>query len=114
MAGSRIYTNYYFLSRALDFLLKDHIGVYKIIVVSGKARGADKLGERWAKERGHDIDPYPADWDNNPRIAGFIRNEEMANNADALVAFSVNNSGGTADMIARAKRKGLLIKVYNF
>ena len=68
-------------------------------VVSGTARGVDQLGEDWADEHGIPVERFPADWDTHGRSAGPIRNEEMAEYADALVAIHVNDSRGTADMI---------------
>jgi hypothetical protein len=40
--------------------------------------------------------------------AGAFRNQQMADYADALIAIT-NGSSGTADMIERAKKKGLTI-----
>jgi hypothetical protein len=68
-------------------------------VVSGTARGVDQLGEEWAAEHSIPVERFPADWDTHGRAAGPIRNEEMAEYADALVAIHVNESRGTADMI---------------
>ena len=82
-------------------------------VVSGGARGADLLGERWAKDHGIPVKRFPAKWNRQPdgsydKGAGFKRNEEMARYADALIAMPGGN--GTADMIRRARNHGL--KVY--
>lgn len=68
-------------------------------IVSGTARGVDQLGEKWAAEHGIPVEHFPANWDIHGRAAGPIRNEEMAEYADALVAIHVNESRGTADMI---------------
>lgn len=96
-------------------------------VVSGKAPGADSLGEQWAKENGVHVEPFPADWDNidDPKavvrerkdgskynvIAGHLRNEKMAEYADALIAIWDGRSKGTLDMIRRAKNQGLKVHV---
>lgn len=71
-------------------------------VVSGGARGADAAGERWAEMRGIPIRRFPADWDASGRAAGPLRNEAMAEYADALIAFP--GGRGTADMVRRAER----------
>lgn len=71
-------------------------------VVSGCARGADRMGEKWARERGLDVARFPADWDQHGKAAGPIRNREMADNADALVAFLAPWSKGTKDMVKAA------------
>ena len=47
-------------------------------------------------------------------MAGKIRNQAMADAADALVALWDGNSGGTADMIRRARAAGLKVFVYKY
>lgn len=68
-------------------------------IVSGTARGVDKLGEAYAEAHGLDIAQFPADWEQHGRKAGPLRNTEMAEYADALIAIHVNDSAGTADMV---------------
>lgn len=75
------------------------------------ARGADLLGEKYAVERGYHVDRYPADWNGLGKRAGYIRNEQMARNADALVAFWDGQSRGTKHMIDLASRYGLKIRI---
>ena len=113
ICGSRDFTDYELLKSECDlllsYLIKKNIN---IIIVSGCARGADTLGEQYANERGFTIEKYPANWEKYKKAAGFIRNEEMAKNADACIAFfsSINESKGTKDMINRAQKENLLIK----
>lgn len=83
------------------------------VVISGCARGADKLGERWAELLKVPCEKYPANWDLYGKSAGYRRNEEMADNADALIALWDGESRGTKHMIDIAKRKGLHVYVYN-
>ena len=81
-------------------------------ILSGCARGADALGERYAIENKIELEEYPADWNGHGKRAGIIRNEVMACNADALIAILSKQSIGTLDMIKRAVNKGLIIHVY--
>jgi hypothetical protein len=74
-------------------------------VVSGCAHGADKLGERWAASLKIPVARFPADWDTHGKRAGFIRNSEMAEYADACIVFWNGTSKGTKHMIDIAKRK---------
>ncbi len=80
-------------------------------VISGTADGVDKLGELFAKRMGIPVRRFPADWARYGRSAGPRRNEEMAKNADALVAIWDGHSKGTAHMIAEARRRQLLVYV---
>ena len=72
---------------------------YIIEVVSGGARGVDKLGEAWARLHGVPVRVFPADWARYPRTAGRLRNTEMAHYADALIAVWDGRSPGTKHMI---------------
>ena len=78
-------------------------------VVSGTARGVDRLGEEWAKGNGVPIKRFPADWVKNGRAAGHIRNREMGDYADSLIVLIYNNSKGSLGMLEYAKKKGLKV-----
>jgi hypothetical protein len=84
------------------------------VVISGTARGADKLGEEWAKENGISIERYPAEWDKYGKSAGYIRNELMASKAEALIALWDGESKGTGHMIAIANAFKLKIFIYYY
>ena len=79
-------------------------------VVSGHARGVDALGEAWALKHGVKLKVFPANWDKYGPRAGPIRNGEMAEYAEALIALWDGKSSGTESMIEKAQAKGL--KVY--
>ena len=81
-------------------------------VISGRAHGVDRWGELWAFRHKVPCSLYPADWRKHGREAGFRRNEEMANSADALIAVWDGDSPGTRHMIATAKRKGLQVYIW--
>lgn len=86
------------------------------IIYTGLADGADTMGMLFAQDRGIPYEEYPADWKRyGKRSAGKRRNQEMANTATHLIAFWDGVSGGTKDMITRAKAGGLivLVKRYN-
>lgn len=81
-------------------------------VVSGTAYGVDKLGERWALYHNTPLKRFPADWNKFGKRAGYLRNEQMADYADALIAIWDGKSKGTGHMIDIAKRKGLKVYVH--
>jgi len=82
-------------------------------IVSGKAPGVDTLGEEVADEYGLEIMAKPADWLTYGKRAGYIRNGEMAEVADALLAIWDGKSPGTKQMIKLALAKGLYVEVYS-
>lgn len=110
IAGSRNFNDYALLKAKCDFYLQNKTD---IVVISGTANGADKLGEMYAVERGLKIERYPADWDKHGKKAGYLRNKQMADNAHALIAFT-NGSRGTGHMIDIATRQGLPVRTVYF
>lgn len=112
IAGGRDFENYDLLREKCDVILSKV--KEDIIVVSGTALGADMLGERYAMERGYQIVYFPANWRLYGRGAGPVRNREMAEYADALIAFHDGQSVGTKNMIEQAKTKGLKTRIINY
>ncbi len=108
IAGGRDFTDYGHMCESLG----DAIGISE--VVCGKARGADSLGERWAKEHDVPVKEFPANWNLYGKSAGMRRNREMAEYADMLVAFWDGKSRGTANMIQNAKALGLKVLVISY
>ena len=108
IAGGRDFNNYELLCEYCDKILANSINIE---VVSGKARGADSLGERYARERGYPIKDFPANWDEFGKSAGYIRNKQMAEYSDGLIAFWNGKSKGTKHMIDLARERNLRIKI---
>ena len=107
IAGSRTFTDYKKLCEVCDQFLQ---GQTDVEIISGAYyKGADRLGEQYAKERGYEITKLPADWKRFGRAAGPKRNEQMANYADALIAFWDGKSRGTLNMMNIATRLGLKV-----
>lgn len=96
VAGSRDYHNYAHVETMLDYFVKDHIIAE---IVSGGAKGADALGERYANEHNIPLKVFPADWNKHGRAAGPIRNAQMGDYADQLIAVWDGKSKGTKNMI---------------
>jgi len=71
IAGGREFDDYKQLCETADHMLQNKA---HIEVVSGVARGADTLGEKYAKERGYALKQFPANWNKHGLGAGPIRN----------------------------------------
>lgn len=82
-------------------------------IVSGGARGADRLGEDFAKLQFLPVKQFIPDWNGKGKGAGFIRNEEMANYADALIAFWDQKSNGTKHMIDCMRKRNKPVYVFD-
>lgn len=107
VCGGRDYNNYQKVKETLDRI---HAQYPITLLIHGDAKGADKLGERWAKEHGVPDKPYPARWNVDGKAAGPIRNQKMLDRElpHGVVAFPGGN--GTRDMISRAKKAGITVK----
>ncbi len=121
IAGSRDFDDYALLKReALNILKYDNRPKELVQIVSGGARGADRLGEQFAKEFGLEIEQFLADWDGLGKRAGYVRNADMAKfacengNQGMLIAFWDGKSKGTKHMIDLAKKHGLEVHIVNF
>ena len=108
IAGSREGFTYEDVVEAFDSLIDAVVSE----IVSGGARGVDRFGEQLAKARGIPLTIKPADWDKYGKSAGYIRNKEMAEYADALLALWDGESRGTKHMIDLAKKNNLKVHIY--
>jgi hypothetical protein len=111
IAGSRDFNDYNSLERKMNVILKNQDDV---TIISGTARGADKLGERYAGENHHKLEKYVPMWDLYGKKSGYMRNVEMAKVADALVVFWDGKSKGTKHMIDIGKKFNLKMRIIKF
>ena len=121
IAGSRDFSDYELLKKsAIEIITKKTMLPDLTRIISGGARGADTLGERFANEMGLEISRFIPDWDGLGKRAGYVRNAEMAkfavedDNDGMLIAFWDGQSRGTKHMIDLAKRYGLEVHVVNY
>lgn len=111
IAGGRDFNNYGLLFLECEAFL---LGLGGVEIVSGGANGADKLGERFARDKGYKVTQFPADWDKFGKSAGYRRNKEMAQYADILIAFWDGMSKGTGHMIDLANFHKLKVHIINY
>lgn len=123
IAGSRDFKDFYLLDKecikyinelkSLGYNTKrENVGI-----ISGGAKGADKLGEMFARKYKLGLKIFEANWEKHGKAAGMIRNKEMAKFASededlgVLIAFWNESSPGTRGMIEIAKKYGLIVFV---
>lgn len=119
IAGGRDFDDYRLLEEEVcDYLLGLHVffdgNDDHIEFVLGGAKGADNLGLRFAKEYAFKYKMFIPDWNSLGKKAGIIRNHEMGDYANHLIAFWDGKSRGTQDMITYATNKGLKVKVVKY
>lgn len=116
IVGSRSFTNYPFLHRSMfDAFAKESIILTKqnITINSGRAKGADTLGERFASQYNIPVAYFKPDWSTG-KSAGIKRNIQMSNESDIIVAFWDGISTGTKHMIEYSLSKGKAVHVYYY
>lgn len=80
-------------------------------VISGGARGPDSWAILVAKRLNHPTEEIPADWDKFGRAAGMLRNTQVVERADWVIAFWDGKSRGTRDTIGKAHAAGRRVTV---
>lgn len=110
ICGGRHFDSYEMLRFVVDDIITN-TETDTVEIVSGHCQGADMLGEQYAKENDYALKIFPADWKKYGRSAGPIRNKQMIDYISStcenpiVVAFKSENSKGTANTIALAKKK---------
>ena len=99
IAGSRSFTDYEQAKEYIDFCISNIRKENEIIIVSGGAKGADLLGERYAQENGFKIERHLPDWKTYGRGAGVHRNKTMVEVSDYVICFWDGASRGTKSTI---------------
>lgn len=116
IAGSREFNDYELLRKSiLDCV---DVTQHNVTIISGTARGADQLGEKFALEYKLDLIRMPADWNLYGKSAGYIRNKKMAEYAaeenGMLFAFWDGASRGTMHMIKLAQDNDLDVHIIKY
>ena len=76
-------------------------------IISGGAKGIDSLAAQYARQYGIELIEFHPNYAKNGRGATFIRNREIVDNADMVVAFWNGTSKGTKYTIDYANKKGV-------
>lgn len=113
IAGSRdleAYKDHYPVWLVADACIKSGFTITE--VVCGGARGIDLAGKTWADSMGVPVKFFIPDWNLLGKRAGFVRNSQMADYANALILVWNGTSRGSAHMLQEAKRRHL--KIYEY
>jgi hypothetical protein len=108
VSGSRSFNNEKLLFDTLDEIE----GIVEI--VTGGAKGADQLAEKYADEKGLKKKIFLPAWERHGRFAGAIRNNDIIDYADMMVILWDGKSKGTKDVIEKCKKRGKNYKLILF
>ena len=114
VCGGSNFNDYSLLESSLNRVLSEYSNDI-IEIISGHAKGADSLGERYALEKGLKCTIFKAEWSKYGRAAGPIRNSQMLEYAQqknpTVIAFWDGKSHGTKDTITKAKKLNIACEV---
>lgn len=113
IVGSRSITSSEYVFSVLDFYLSRLLEENEVVIVSGSAIGIDSLGAQWAELRKLKTEIYLPDYKQYGKSATFLRNQQIIDNLDYLIAITTG-SNGTADSIKRAVKKNIPIKIIKY
>lgn len=106
--GSRSFVDSDILTERLDAF---HAISPITLVISGGARGADSLAEAWAKKKGIATKIFYPDWEKHGKRAGFLRNQDICEEADHIIAFWDGESKGTKHSLNLSKNLGKQVTI---
>ena len=106
--GSRDFSDYRLLKQKCNLILS---GSESFTILSGGARGTDRLAERYAREKDIPILIYKPDWIEHGRKAGMIRNNQILLFCTHVIAFWDGKSPGTKHMIIQSKILGKKLRI---
>lgn len=112
VTGSRDWNDWDAIEEQLSRLLSLVERPEDLQVIHGDARGADKMCQYKARQRGAQVLAVPAEWDRLGKRAGHVRNTAMLDlEPDEVVAFWLDRSRGTADCIRQAREAGIPVTI---
>ena len=107
VAGSRHFTD----AQAVEHDLRNYVAVGDTVITGG-CRGVDQIAYDFAQRMFAKNEVFKADWNKYGKAAGPIRNRQMAENADILVAFWDGESKGTKNAIDEARKQQVETHIY--
>ena len=113
IVGSRTFNNFDLLSKKVkEYCRRTNISIETI--VSGGAKGADALAEKFAKENDIQTKIFHPDWEQFGRNACSVRNTQIVEFSDIVFAFWDGKSPGTKDSITKAEKLQKIIIIALF
>lgn len=106
IVGSRDFNDYELVARIIGthfYYMVNCIEMNDDEIISGGARGADTLGKNYAKNCGLKYTEFLPNWNELGKKAGFVRNQQIVDACDMVLAFWDGQSKGTKHTIDLAR-----------
>lgn len=112
IVGGRDFNDYDLLKNTLNNYIENKS--FLSAIVSGGAKGADTLAEKYAEEIGVEMIVFPPNYEKYGRLATLHRNTEIIVASDIVFAFWNGKSRGTLDSITKAKKLEKTLFIINY
>ena len=110
IVGGRDFSDY----KMFEELLRASIDLTQVtMIVSGGAKGVDSMAKRFAKQEKLPVKEFFPDYARHQRVAPLVRNSQIVEFSDKVIAFPTQMSSGTYDSIRKAQKKNNLHAVIN-
>lgn len=99
------FTDYKLFCESVDDDVRELLTKYHDIrIISGGAKGVDRLAERYADEHNYPFEEIkPKYGEFKSKLAPLLRNTEIAQRCDSIIAIQINDSRGTTDVVVKAR-----------
>ena len=111
VGGCRDFCDVAYIFRCLDEYI-ENLCDQDITFISGHCSGVDTAAEKYAELKGFKTLIFPAEWKKYGKAAGPIRNKQMVEAADVVIAFWDGRSRGTKSLVVLAKKFGKALTVF--
>jgi YspA, cpYpsA-related SLOG family len=116
ICGDRNWTNRSLIRQHIQECMDNgQFGAHDLHIIQGMARGADTMAGEEAHDLGCFVHGFPAKWNVYGRGAGHIRNQQMLDEGkpNLVLAFhnDIEHSKGTGDMVRRARKAGIEVRI---
>ena len=99
-------------SRGVHVNMADYVPAGTTEIITGGARGIDTLAERYARAEGIPLKVFYPETKSLGKMAYFVRNDQIVDAADMVVAIWDGVSRGTQYTIRRAMKLDKPVKIY--
>lgn len=107
VCGGRTFDDVELLNSTLDAL---HKARPIDLIIHGDCTGADLMAEGWASSLCVSVDAFPANWQDQGKAAGPIRNERMIREGKPTLVIAFPGGIGTEDMVRKAEDHGIPVR----
>ena len=113
IVGGRDFNDYQLLKKEVDEYI-DENKISNISIISGGAKGADRLAEKFATEMDFEVIVFKPNYEKYGRGATIVRNSQIIENSDVVFAFWDGQSKGTHDSIKKAVKLAKKLFIINY